>query len=108
MALKSLKKVRRTQTLGQDRLVTLLDKEDHDKIMERIIEELYTGLYDSGHSTIIHVDPKGVSEITLWEVEAALRDMKNGTETANDHINIEILKEREDTTSKTIAKLYTE
>ena len=39
-------------------------------------------------------------------MEAALRDMWNGTETANDHINIEILKAGDDTTSKTLVKLY--
>ena len=48
-----------------------------------------------------------VPKIT-WEVEAALRDMKNGTATGNDHINIETLKAGEDTISKTLAKLYTE
>ena len=51
MASKSLKKVRITQKLGQDRLVTLMDKQgreiqDQDKITERI-EEFYTDLYDS-------------------------------------------------------------
>ena len=33
--------------------------------------------------------------------------MKNVTATGNVHINIETLKAREDTTSKTLAKLYT-
>ena len=33
--------------------------------------------------------------------------MKNGAATGNDHINIETLKEGEDTISKTLAKLYT-
>ena len=40
-------------------------------------------------------------------MEAALRDMKNGTATGNDHINTETLKTRENTISKTHAKLYT-
>ena len=39
-------------------------------------------------------------------MEAALRDIKNGTATGNDHINIETLKAGEDTISKTLAKLY--
>ena len=48
MASKSLRKVRRTQKLGQDRLITLLDKQDreihdHDKIIERR-EVVYTEL----------------------------------------------------------------
>ncbi|MBA1447089.1 MAG: hypothetical protein FE835_19845 [Gammaproteobacteria bacterium] len=108
---KSLRKVRRTQTLGQDRLITLLDKQgreihDQDKIIERI-EEFYTELYDSEQSTIIHTDPKEVPDITPCEVEAALRDMKNGTASGNDHIHIETLKAGEDTISKALAKLYT-
>ena len=48
-------------------------------------------------------------------MEAALRDMKNGTATGNDHTNIETLKAGEDwyllmlskSTLKTLAKLYT-
>ena len=73
---KSLRKVRRTQKLAQDRLITLLNKQgreihDQDTIIERI-EEFNTELYDSEQSTIIHTDPKDVPEITSWEVEAAL------------------------------------
>ncbi len=49
MSSKSLKKERRTQALGRDRLITLLDKQgreiqDQDMIMERT-EEFYTELY---------------------------------------------------------------
>jgi len=76
MASTSLKIIRRTQKLGQDRLITLLGKQsreihDQDKIIERI-EEFYTELYDSEQSTIIHTDPEEVPQITSWEVEAAL------------------------------------
>ena len=76
MASKSLRKVRRTQKLGQDTLITLLDKQDReihdqDKIIERI-EEFYTEVYGSEQSILIHTDPKEVPEITSWEVEAAL------------------------------------
>ena len=85
MASKSLRKVRRTQMLGQDRLIAFLDNQgreihDQDKIIERI-KEFYTELYDSEQSNIIHTDPNEVPYITPWEVEAALRDMKNGTAT---------------------------
>ena len=72
MASKSLKKVRRTQKLDQDRLITLLHgqigyREIHDqhKIIERI-EEFYTELCDSEQSTIIQNDTKEVPEITSW------------------------------------------
>ena len=96
MASKSLKKVRRMQKLGRDRLITLMDKQgrgihDQDTIIERI-EKFYTELFDSEQSTVFHTEPKKVPEITSWEVEAALRDMKNGTASGNDHINIETLK----------------
>ena len=71
-------------------MITLLDKQgrdihDQDNIIE-IIQEFYTELYDSKQSTIIHSDPNEAPDITSWEVEAALRDMKNGTATGNDHI----------------------
>ena len=75
-----------------------------NKIIERI-EELDTEQYDSEQSITIHTDSKDVPEITSWEVEAALRDMKISTD--NNHINIETLKAGEDTISKTLAKLYT-
>ena len=39
-------------------------------------------------------------DITQWEVEAALRNMTNGTATGNDRINIKELKAREATISK--------
>ena len=89
MPSKGLRKIRRTQKLSQDRLVTLIDKQgkeihDQDKIIERI-EEFYTELYDSEQSTIIRTDPNDVSAITSWEAEAALPDMKNGTSTGNGH-----------------------
>ena len=80
--------------------------QDQDKIIEQI-EEFYTELYDSEQNTIIHTDPKEVLEITSWEVEAALRDMKNGRATGSDHRYIETLKEGEHIISKTLAKLYT-
>ena len=76
---------------------------DQDKTIARI-EEFYTELYDSEQITIIHTDSNEVPQITSWEVEAALRDMTNGTATGNDHINIEALKAGEDTISKTVAK----
>ena len=43
-------------------------------------------------SGVIRTDPKEVPEIASWELEAALRDMTNGTATGNDHVNIETLK----------------
>jgi len=63
MASKSLKKIQRTQKLGQNKLITILQKQgreihDQDKIIERI-EEFYTELYDSEQSTATgndHID----------------------------------------------------
>ena len=92
-------------------MITLLDKKgseirDKDKIIERI-EEFYTELNDSEQHTIILTDTD-VPEITSWEMmDAPLQDMKNGTATGNDHINIDTLKAGEDTISKTLSRLYT-
>ena len=79
---KSLKKVRRTHSLGKNRMITLLDKQgreiqEQDKIMERI-EEFYSELFDSDQAVTIQTDPKEVPQIMAWEVEAALMKMKMG------------------------------
>ena len=109
-AYKSLKKVRRTQSLGKNRMITLLDKQgkevqEQDKIMERI-EEFYSELYDSDQAVTIQTDPKEVPPIMAWEVEAALRKMKNGKEAGKDQVNIETLKAGDETIAKQLAKLY--
>ena len=73
----SLKKVRRTHSLGKNRMITLLDKQgkdiqEQDKILERM-EEFYSELYDSDQAVTKQPDPKEVPPIMAWEVEAALR-----------------------------------
>ena len=103
--------IQKNTEAGKDGLIALLDKQgteihDQDKIIESI-EEFYTELYDSKQSFIIHTNRNDVPAITPWEVEAALRGMKNGTATGNDHINIETLKAGKDTISKTLVKQYT-
>ena len=108
---RDLNKVRRTHILGQNRLITLLDNQgreiqDQDKILERI-EEFYTELYDSDQTVTIRTDPREVPSVTTWEVEAALKKMKNGKATGNDQVNIETLKAGEDTIAKALAKLFT-
>ena len=45
--------------------------------MERI-EEFYSELYDSDQAVTIQTDSKEVPPIMAWDVEAALRKMKNG------------------------------
>ena len=42
------------------------------------IEELYSQLSDSAQAVTIQTDSKEVPPIMGWEVEAALRKMKNG------------------------------
>ena len=108
---KSLKKVRRTYSLGKTRIITLLDKQDkeiqeQDKIMERI-EEFYSELYDSDQAVTIQTDPEEVPPIIAWEVEAAMRKMKNRKKTGKDQVNIETLKAGDETIAKQLAKLYT-
>ena len=63
----SLKRVRRTHSLGKNRMITLLDKQgkeiqEQDKIMERI-EEFYSELYDSDQAVTTQTYPKEVPPI---------------------------------------------
>ena len=103
-ASKSLKKVRRTHSLGKNRMITLLDKQgkaiqEQDMITERI-EEFYSELYDIDQAVTIQTDPEQVPPTMAWLVEAALRKIKNGKEAGKDQVNIDTLKQ--------LAKLYTE
>ena len=77
MTSKSLTKIRRTQKLDQDRLITLLDKQgreihDQDNFVQRI-EEFYTELYDSEQSTINHTDPRGTRDNILGGGSSTMR-----------------------------------
>ena len=92
-------------------MITLLDNQgkeiqEQDMIMERI-EEFYSELYDSDQAVTIQTDPEEVPPIMAWEVEAALRKMKNGKEAGKDQVNIETLKAGDESIEKKIAKLYT-
>ena len=89
-------------------MITLLDKQgkeiqEQDKIMDRI-EEFYSELYDGDQAVTIQTDPKEVPSIMAWEVEAALRKMKNGKEAGKDQVNIETLKAGDQTIAKQLAK----
>ena len=106
-----MQEVRRTHILGKNRMITLLDKhgkeiQEQYKIMERI-EEFYSEFYDSDKDVTIQTDPKEVPPIMEWEVEAALRIMKNGKEAVKDQVNIEQLKAGNETIAKQLGKLYT-
>ena len=110
-ASKSLKKVRRTHSLGKNRMITLLDKQgkeiqEQDKIIEGI-EEFYSEFYDSDQAVTIQTYPKEVPPIMAWEVEAALRKMKHGKEAGKDQVNIETLKAGDETIEKQLARLCT-
>ena len=61
----------------------------------------------SDQAVTIQTDPKEVPPITAWEVEAALRKMKNGKEAGRDQVNIETLKAGDETIAKQLAKLNT-
>ena len=52
-------------------------------------------------------DPEEVPPKVAWEVEAALRKIKNGKEAGKDEVNIETLKAGDETIAKQLAKLYT-
>ena len=112
-ASKSLKTVRRTHSLGKNRMITLLDKQGkeiqvQDKIMERI-EEFYSELYDSDQAVTIQTDPDEVPPIMAWEGKWKPRwgKFKNGKEAWKDKVNIETLKAGNETIAKQLAKLYT-
>ena len=55
------------------------------------IEEYYPEFYNSDQAVTIQTYPKEVPQIMAWEVEAALREMKNGKEVGKDQVNIETL-----------------
>ena len=88
-ASKSLKKVRRTHSLGKNQMI------------------FYSELYGSNQAVTIQTDPKEIPPIMAWEVEATLRKMKNGKEAGKDQVNIETLKPGYETIAKQLAKLYT-
>ena len=71
--------------------------------MERI-ESFYSELYHSDQAVTIQTYPKYVPPITAWEVEAAMRKMKNGKEAGKDQVNMETLKAGDETIAKQIAK----
>ena len=54
----------------------------------------------------MQTDPEEVPPIMAWEVEAALRKMKNGKEAGTDQVNIETLTAGDETIAKQLAKLY--
>ncbi len=103
-----MKKVRRTHSLGENKMITLLDKQgkeiqEPDKIMERM-EEFYLELHDSDQAVTINTNrPEEVPPIMAWKVEAAHRKMKNGKEAGKDQVNIETLKAGDETIEKQLA-----
>ena len=109
-ASKSFKKARITHSLGKNRMITLLDKQDkeiqeQDKTMARI-EQLYSELYDSDLAVTINTEPDELPPIIAWDVDAALRKMKNGKEARKGQVNIGTLKAGDETIAKQLAKLY--
>ena len=67
--------------------------------MERI-EEFYSEVYDSDQAVTIQTDPEEVPPIMAWEVEAALRKIKDLKEARKDQVNIETLKAGYETIAK--------
>ena len=55
----------------------------------------------------IQTYPDEVPPIMAWDVEAALRKMKNGNEAGKDQVNIETLKAVDDTIAKQLVNLFT-
>ena len=62
-------------------------------IQKRAVRAIFPGMsYGSDQAVTIQTVPKEVPPIMAWEVEAALRKMKNGKEAGKDQVNIETLK----------------
>ena len=64
-------------------------------------------IYDRYRAVTIQTVPEEVPPITAWEVEVALRKVKNGNEAGTDQVNIETLKAGDENIEKQLAKLYT-
>ncbi|XP_013384095.1 craniofacial development protein 2-like [Lingula anatina] len=84
---KSMKRAKISFQLGQDRMLTLLDKDENelttqDQILERV-EEFYGELYDSNKGIEISTKACNLPDITAWEVESAVQKMKNGKAAGN-------------------------
>ena len=70
------------------------------------IQEFYSELYDSDQTVIIQTDLEGVPPIMAWEVQAALRKLKNGKDAGKDQVSIDTLKAGNETIVKELAALY--
>ncbi|XP_023931700.1 uncharacterized protein LOC106162426 [Lingula anatina] len=108
---KSMKRAKRSFQLGQDRMLTLLDKDENelttqDQILERV-EEFYGELYDSNKEIEITTKACDLPDITAWEVESAVQKMKNGKAAGNDNIKAEMVKAGGDILSQELARLFT-
>ncbi|XP_013384832.1 uncharacterized protein LOC106154858 [Lingula anatina] len=108
---KSMKRAKRSFQLGQDRMLTLLDKDENelttqDQILERV-EEFYGELYDSNKGIEISTKACDLPDITAWEVESAVQKMKNGKAAGNDNIKAEMVKAGGDILSQELARLFT-
>ncbi len=67
----------------------------------------YLHIYDSDQAATKQTCPEEVPPIMAWEVEAALRKMKNGKEAGTYQVNIETLKAGDETIAKQLAKVNT-
>ncbi|XP_013383867.1 uncharacterized protein LOC106154146 [Lingula anatina] len=108
---KSMKRAKRSFQLGQDRMLTLLDKDENelttqDQILERV-EEFYGELYASNKEIEISTKACDLPDITAWEVESAVQKMKNGKAAGNDNIKAEMVKAGGDILSQELARLFT-
>ena len=88
-------------------MITLLDKKGKEIQEQNRIEECYSELYDSDQAVTIQTDSKELPPIIAWEVEAALRKMKNSKEAGQYQVKIETLKAGDETIAKQLAKLHT-
>ncbi|XP_072028100.1 uncharacterized protein [Amphiura filiformis] len=109
---KSLKKTYKKLAQGKQKITSLLDSNgqeitDQDEILKRI-EEFYEQLYASDTETDEPGEPQEeIPNVTNWEVQHAVNQMKRGKSPGPDNVLIDTIKEGGDIITKELAKLYT-
>ncbi|XP_072022769.1 uncharacterized protein [Amphiura filiformis] len=95
---KSLKKTYKKLAQGEQKITSLLDSNgqeitDQDEILKRI-EEFYEQLYASDTETDEPGEPQEeIPNVTNWEVQHAVNQMKRGKSPGPDNVLIDTIKE---------------
>ena len=108
---RSLKKTYKKLAQGKQKITSLFDKDGHeitdqDLILKRI-EEFYEDLYASDKDTEEPGEPQEeIPNVTDWEVQHAVKQMKKGKSPGPDNVLIDTVREGGDVLAKELAKLF--